>query len=699
MASVLDLEVGIHRWDAGHYTVDLRLARPNSDEDERVEGLMAFDMEHLLPDELDLEAYGRALGAHLLADPAVRAKFCEAVRASRGGDTGLRLRLLVGASAPELHRVRWEALRDPENDLPLAFTDGIFFSRYLSNSDWQRVRIRPRAELRALVLIASGEDLPGYPLRPLDVVAEERRARAALAGVRTTVLRGRGNATLAMLGRELRDVYDIVYLVCHGTLQAGVPYLWLEDAAGKAARVSGEELVGRMQELQQRPRLVVLAACESGAVGGAAADDGGPLLGLGPRLARVGVPAVIAMQGAVTTETAERLMPAFFQALLKDPQGQIDRAMTAARNEVRDRRDAWMPALFMRLRSGGLWYQAGFANGDRGPGDNKWELLRRSIVEEQCTPILGPDLAEGLLGTRRELAWRLAEDFKFPLEPDDREDLPQVAQFFAVTQKKPYLPSMLVEYLIERLQQRHGTALPEVLRTFVPKGAKRNELITRLDELITLVWHERKERHTDDVYRTLASLPFPLYITAEPSDLLVTALREAGKEPQVVVPPWNDATRRSRSAQEPELIIPSERRPLVYYLYGRLQEPDSLVLTEDDFFDYLIGVTRNKGAIPEQVRAALTDSALLFLGFRMEDWNFRVFFRSLMAQEGREGLKNHQHIAVQITPEEGRILQPRLAQQYFERYFAHETEISVYWGSAEDFVAVLQRRYREGARR
>jgi len=40
---------------------------------------------------------------------------------------------------------------------------------------------------------------------------------------------------------------------------------------------------------------------------------------------------------------------------------------------------------------------------------------------------------------------------------------------------------------------------------------------------------------------------------------------------------------------------------LVYKLFGQLAEPDSLVLTEDDYFDYLIGVTSNRDLIPEAV--------------------------------------------------------------------------------------------------
>jgi hypothetical protein len=49
-----------------------------------------------------------------------------------------------------------------------------------------------------------------------------------------------------------------------------------------------------------------------------------------------------------------RFMPRLFSELLQD--GQIDRAMSVARGEVRDsKQDYWMPALFLRLRDGRIW--------------------------------------------------------------------------------------------------------------------------------------------------------------------------------------------------------------------------------------------------------------------------------------------------------------------------------------------------------
>jgi hypothetical protein len=134
--------------------------------------------------------------------------------------------------------------------------------------------------------------------------------------------------------------------------------------------------------------------------------------------------------------------------------------------------------------------------------------------------------------------------------------------------------------------------------------------------------------------------------------------------------------------------------PLVYHLFGRLQVPESLVLTEDDYFDYLIGMTKRDDIIPPAVVRAWNDNALLFLGFQVDDWNFRVLFRSIMNQEGRARRKKKPHVAVQIDPEDGGSVDPFRARQYLERYFQDE-DVNIYWGSTEEFISELWRRWQQ----
>ena len=686
MMSCADLEIGLHRRDADSYGVELRFSQPQSDADVRLlrgeSAPVHFDFPRLRELGTDSAAYGLLLGQGLLSDGAIQQVLAQARVAAQSQGVSLRLRLLIGPSAPELHSLRWETLRHPQDDRSLLTGEDLHFSRYLSSVDWRPVRLQPKKDLSALVVIANPGDLANYaptgqPFQPVDVAGELARARSALGTIPVQALASGGQATLGNLVRQLRAGHDILFLVCHGALVGGEPWLWLEDEHGATDRVSGAQLVISLQEMQERPRLVVLASCQSGGDGEQArSSDGGALSTIGPRLAEAGIPAVLAMQGNVSMDTMARFTPIFFEELQRD--GQVDRAVTVARGAVRDRPDWWMPVLFMRLKSGRIWYVPGF--GDEQSGLEKWPALLSHIGRHRCTPILGPGLSEMLFGSRREIARQWAETYNFPMAPHSQDAMPQVAQYLAVHQDPMFPRDRFEEALRRALLRRYEKEAPE--------GAAK----ASLDQLLAWVRARRSPRASVDPYQTLARLPLPIYVTTDPSPLLFTALKAAGKDPQLELCRWNHYLESLPSIYDREPSYrPDKNRPLVFQLFGNLSEPDSLVLTEDDYFDFLIGVTSNKDLIPTVVRRALSDTALLFLGFRMEEWDFRVLFRSIMSQEGRGRRSRYAHVAVQLDPEEGRILEPERARRFLESYF-EDADISIYWGSVEDFMRELRRK-------
>jgi hypothetical protein len=408
------------------------------------------------------------------------------------------------------------------------------------------------------------------------------------------------------------------------------------------------------------------------------------------------------MQGAISMETAGELMPAFFTELARD--GVIDRAMAAARARVRTRPDGWMPALFMRLRSGRMWwYQTGFRT-----EFNRWVALVADIASGRCTPILGPGITDALVGSRRDIARRMAEAYDYPMAAHEREDLPQVAQFLSTKQSPATVPWLVLGHLCREIVQRYGHRLPAALANAPLEGLGRDELALRYEELLETIWRQRLETEPHEPHRLLASLPFRLYITTNPEQLLVKALAET-RAPHSEICRWNAELADLPSIFDPPAAsiaagtsaaagMGSEpyrldaQRPLVYQLFGTLARPESLVITEDDYFDFLIGVTANKDLIPKPVRRALADSALLFLGFQLDDWDFRVLFRSIAGQEGARRRQSYAHIAVQVDPEEGRVQRPDQAREFLNAYFQN-ADISIFWGTVEDFVKELSRHW------
>lgn len=687
MPAAPELEIFIHEKAEEGYSVQVCFRDPDSDVDNRAEARgVSFDFAALRQDEGAPQEYGRRLGEGLFEQQTLRSGYDQARAAAQSTDRPLRLRLSISASLPELHQIHWETLIDPGSDECLAIDQNILFSRHLSSFDMRPVRLRANSRLRALVVVASPANVSQYKpggraLAEIDVDGEVARARAGLGEIPVTLLPSDGQrATLENLTALLRDeAHDILYLVCHGAFIDGVTRLWLENDDGEAVVTAGSDLVRSLRALRRLPRLVVLGSCQSAGAGEESRnDDDGVLAALGPRLAEAGVPAVIAMQGNIMMNTVAQFMPEFFRQLQHD--GQIDRAMAVARGKVRGRSDWWMPVLFMRLVSGRLWYERGFA--DEKEGYQRWPALVNQIRAHRCTPILGPGLVEPLIGSPRDLARHWAETYHFPLSARFSEDLPHVAQYLQTVQDWSFPRDELIRYASRGLLDRW----PELGRGHAEPGEPSHDMLLRLLSAARAVLQQQA---AIEAHQALAELPFPIYITTNYDNLLPDALRQAGKEPHTDVCDWKDAM------EPPVDFSPTVERPLVYHLFGHLNDPDSIVLTEDDYFDYLIGYTRlNSRPKPSAVLPTLTNRALMFLGFRLSDWNFRVFFRSLMGKEGRRLRGRYKHVAVQIDPEEGLRTDSARARQYLERYF-EDADINIYWGSVEDFVQELHEHWSE----
>ena len=137
-----DLELTLHRRDAGAYTIDLRYVNSTSEAVNQVSGLapVCFDDAALLERSLDPAATGVYLAQQLLAGEDVRGFFREALTAAQTRALPLSLRLTAGPSAPELHSLRWETLRLPGEDAPLLTGENLRFSRFLSPRDWRPVQ-------------------------------------------------------------------------------------------------------------------------------------------------------------------------------------------------------------------------------------------------------------------------------------------------------------------------------------------------------------------------------------------------------------------------------------------------------------------------------------------------------------------------------------------------------------------------------
>lgn len=301
--------------------------------------------------------------------------------------------------------------------------------------------------------------------------------------------------------------------------------------------------------------------------------------------------------------------------------------------------------------------------------DNKlnqsdWDLLLSRIKNGRCTPFLGAGVCAKVLPLSSEIAEEWARELGFPL--DDCTDLAHVAQFLAVKFGDAMHPKDL---LVDRF----------------------NAVIDKLKEAQSSEFEDPYEPH-----RVLADLPMPIYITTNYDNFMIEALAKRGKKPVQEVCRWYEHFDRTRRKKTPTVFKPgakiTEQNPVVYHLHGHIGARESIVLTEDDYLDFLVSVSEDKAIVPPRIQQAMTGTTLLFLGYSLNDWDFRVLFRSLVSYLPHNiGLA---HISVQLVPVKNTAPeeQKQKAQEYLHRYF-DKRSIHVYWGTCQDFARELKDRW------
>ena len=136
-------------------------------------------------------------------------------------------------------------------------------------------------------------------------------------------------------------------------------------------------------------------------------------------------------------------------------------------------------------------------------------------------------------------------------------------------------------------------------------------------------WHDGLIKEQSILHADLAALPFRLILSSSLDPLMEMALRRAGKDP------WVERY-HYRGRNKPLLPEVTDKTPLLYYLYGYVPEPTSVVITETQLLDFLAAVISKDPPLPNDLNAALTNGKLfLFLGFGLHQWYLRILLHVL----------------------------------------------------------------------
>jgi hypothetical protein len=292
-----------------------------------------------------------------------------------------------------------------------------------------------------------------------------------------------------------------------------------------------------------------------------------------------------------------------------------------------------------------------------------WDDLIAIIKSKECVPFIGAGTSLPVLPRAAVLAEELlAEDERItnrrcPLP--DRSDLSRVCQYLAVTHQDSQWPKRRI---VARFQ---STGPPDLL-------------------------------DPSECHRVLAALRLPVYITTNYDPFMMQALETEGVAPRREIARWNNSLLEEVDSDFDTGYRPSLTSPVVFHIHGHTDMPRSMVASEDDYLDFLVNTAKELGRnprdpsertmLPLPIRRAIRHHRLLFVGYSLADINFRVILRARVGS--LEPSERQVHMSIQYSGEN-----PKELEDYLQEYFRWTLDLSVFWGSAEDFTREMRRQW------
>lgn len=264
-----------------------------------------------------------------------------------------------------------------------------------------------------------------------------------------------------------------------------------------------------------------------------------------------------------------------------------------------------------------------------------WSMLLDRLEAKECVPFLGAGVNattsayEGLpLG--RDLVLRLLRELTGCSELAF-DDIAQVTFHDSVA----------------TLTDLHRLALQDLPRVALHLG-----LSVDRDHMLQLLMREipDDQRTPSALLQVIAGLPLKLVITTNYDRLLERAF---GARPHIVEVQQITFPRDERAARALEGRLIDADGVVIYKIHGSFPSapgaPASrLVITEDDYIQFLTVVGREIGGIPTVVKSRIQRNTLLFLGYSLEDWDFRTLFKGIV--ETLDPDDQRKSIAIQLNP-------------------------------------------------
>jgi hypothetical protein len=324
-----------------------------------------------------------------------------------------------------------------------------------------------------------------------------------------------------------------------------------------------------------------------------------------------------------------------------------------------------------------------------------WASLVKSIRNGKAIPLIGDQVSMTHMFGAFDLGNAWAKATGYPLDDPSPE---RIAQYLSILSghdfeaKDQYLKFLKEQLFAQAVAEQPEGAVHPYLEDL--KGKLPHLTVSQAAEQLSFADFKNSP---DNPLSILAKLPFPIYLTTSYHTLLEDALRAAGKTPRQGIYSWSDDI----EGYTPELPVdPTMSRdqslahrvqnPLVFYLHGIDSDSASLVLAEDNYFEFFEHISHDLErtlGLPPQVQTAMALSSVIMIGYDVQSWAFRVVFRGPV----RTILNRKQPpgVSVQLKPEPvAGVADVEAVKRYFSKYFARN-HFNIYWGDVPEFTQEL----------
>ena len=296
----------------------------------------------------------------------------------------------------------------------------------------------------------------------------------------------------------------------------------------------------------------------------------------------------------------------------------------------------------------------------------------------------------------QQLTKKWAANIRYPMSDD--HNLARVAQYLQVEKGESFQDPRrnYIQFLIERLlvlsESNERYKNEEEYRNAVagfrkpPKGKTFS-----FSEVVRGLEYPHFMDGAEDPLRLLARLPLKIYITTSYSSFLEQALEKEEKTPRTQVCFCAEDLITDTDHLPGREFKPTEKNPAVVHLFGLEDYIETLVLSEDDYIDFLMNAVENyklDEMFPSYLRGTLPKSSLLLLGYHLRDWEFRTLFR-FISRIRNVNKTEKPSIAIQFKPSLGRKEEENKAGlRYLEKYLS-QGKFMVEWKNTEEFIYEL----------